>query len=247
MPRSAGLSESRTKVTSKKSTTRRPQYERSPKSPSGGRSLKQSIIEVFCQEWKEYYGTGYLPSETDSKNVHFNVVPVAEDDPKEFLSSWREVVGEALRSSIIWCSGDTDEAGRPTLSGVINRYNDLKMLSSDDEGARMFYTAYSKYRQIWGTDNLAAYRSAAKLIHSRGYRLSEIDSGLLRRLKRHYCDRELGLDQCPEEDRERSSPAEVEAELNNNPQLVEELFRRSKGSRLPVRRRLMAAYLGVLP
>lgn len=244
MPKSVGVSTDRkTKVTSnkKKTKTWRPQ-KKSGSPQSSSVSLKQKLINAFAQEWKKYYGTRYIPSETDSKNVHFNVVPTVEDDG-DFLSTWRETVREALKTNIIWTDGDTDEAGRPTLSGFINRFNDIKMLSSDDEGARFFYTAYSKYRQIWGTDSLAAYRSAAKVIHHKGYRLAQIDAGLLARLKRHYSNRELGLDQCPEEDRRRDSVTEVEAELDGNPDLVEYLFRRSRGSALPIRRRLIAAYM----
>lgn len=243
MPKSVGVSTDRkTKVTSKKTTkTRRPQ-KKSGSPQSSSVSLKQKLVSAFAQEWKEYYGTRYIPSETDSKNVHFNVVPTVEDDD-DFLSTWRETVREALKANIIWTDTDTDEAGRPTLSGFINRFNDIKMLSSDDEGARLFYATYSKYRQIWGTDSLAAYRSAAKVLHHRGYRLSQIDSGLLARLKRRYSDRELGLDCCPDEDRARNSVIEVEAELDGNPELVESLFKRSRGSNLPIRRRLIAEYM----
>lgn len=245
MPKSSGVSTGKkTTVTAKKKTGRpRREWPPQPSAKKSKPNLKQQIINIFAAEFKDYYGTRYVPSETDSKNVHFNVVPIAEEDDVEgFLSSWKDAVHEAFRTNIVWSDLDTDEAGRPTLSGVINRYNDLKMLASGDDGARLFYTAYARYRQIWGTDSLAAYRSAAKVLHSRGYRLAEVDARLLRRLKRRYSNRELGLELCPEEDRLRFSRVEIEAELDGNPELVEKLFRRSRGSDMPIRKRLINEY-----
>jgi len=246
MPKSAGVSTGKKTTVTARKKTGRPRREGPPQSSAKKKSkpnLKQQIINIFAAEFKDYYGTRYVPSETDSKNVHFNVVPIAEEDDVEgFLSSWKDAVHEAFRTNIVWSDLDTDEAGRPTLSGVINRYNDLKMLASGDDGTRLFYTAYARYRQIWGTDSLAAYRSAAKVLHSRGYRLAEVDARLLRRLKRRYSNRELGLELCPEEDRLRFSRVEIEAELDGNPELVEKLFRRSRGSDMPIRKRLINEY-----
>lgn len=246
MPKSAGLSngvrsKSKSKSNNKPKKKRRPRSRRSSKS-SLNNGVKEQLLRVFSEEWEDYYGVRYIPSESDSKNLHFNVVPLVEDDADEFLVSWRETIRQAFETDIIWTDGDTDDAGRPTLNGVVNRYNDIQMIASGDEATRVFYMACAKYRQIWGVDSLAAYRSAAKVLHHRGHRLSDVDARLLGRLKRHYSDRELGLDLCPEEDRRRSTRTEIEAELDDNPDLKERLFRRSRGSDLPIRRRLVAEY-----
>lgn len=245
MPRSTGVSSPGNST----SRQRRPKTDGPPRAPSGKSvkrtemSVKQDLIRIFTEEWKEYYGTSYLPSDGDGKTVYYNVVPLVDTNGgyESFLEEWRSSVQCALQSDMAWGDGDTDDAGRLTIVGFVNNYNDIRLSSSGDEGAVVFRAAYSKYRQIWGIDSMAAYRSAAKVIHAHGYRLSSIDPRLLKSLKSRYSNRDLGLDLCPEEDRLRFTDREIEAEIDGNQRLFEFLVGRSTGEGA-LRRRIIEAY-----
>jgi hypothetical protein len=245
VPRSVGVSSSGNSPQRR----RRPKQDGSPSPTSIGsakrsdQSVKLDLIRVFAEEWKNYYGTSYIPSDLDGKAVYYNVVPLVDTNGgyEDFLEEWTASIRYALESDITWGNEDTDEAGRLTISGFVNNYNDIRLSFASDEGAMMFRAAYNKYRQIWGIDKMAAYRSATKVIHSEGYRLSSIDPRLLKSLKSRYSNRDLGLDMCPEEDRLRFTDKEIEAEIDGNQKLFEFLVGRSSGEGA-LRRRLIEAY-----
>jgi len=244
MPRSRSISiGSHGRDYSRRPKKKRPPTKSSDKT-SSAISLKTRLIRIFSDEWEKKYGTKYIPSETDGKSVYYNVAQLIEDeDEQEFLSSWRELIRNALNANMVWEDGEADEAGRPTLFGIVNRYNDIKLLSSGGEDARIFYSTYTHYRRIWGCDSFAAYRSAAQAIHRAGYRLAVIDPSLLKKLKARFSNRELGLQFCPVEDRLRFSNDEIRAEIDGNPELMRKLFFRSRGIDAPVGARLVAEYL----
>jgi len=187
----------------------------------------------------------YVASESDSKAVYFNLLPAANgDDNDGFLERWKQVIAAGLEATNIWGEDEVDALGRPTLSTVVNHFNELCLLTEDDEGARALFTALSAYRDIWGGGGLARWQAAAKSIHHSGYRLSQVRPQMLRKLKRTYCDAELGLEDCPEEDRIRETDEEIEAELSGNEdlreQLMEEVVGQDDGT--PLRRRLIEAF-----
>lgn len=249
MPRSGSVRFSGSNSTANTSK-RRPN--RSPKSSGGGKRkssvspairMKEDLVRAFVEEWGDYYKDVYVPSDLDSKAVYYNVVPYIEDGTcDKFLKKWRETIRLSFKLNYMWGEEDVDEAGRVTLSGFVNNYNDIRMLSQGGSGARRFHQAYLHYRRLWGTDVLGAYRSAARQLHSEGLRLAEIDMDMLKRLKRYFSNRDLGLHMCPPEDGRRTTDDEIMAEVDGNPQLMETLLRRSVGSKLPIRQRLIQTY-----
>lgn len=246
MPQGIGVRDAKQQTFQPKKQSRRPEAgppQFTPKTTSA-QDVKQELTRIFAEEWKNYYGTSYLPTAEDGKTLHFNVVPLVDTNGgyQDFLAEWRQAIHESLRVNMVWDSGDTDEAGRPTIAGVVNNYNDIRLLSSGEDGSRLFHSAYNKYRQIWGVDKMAAYRSAAKAIHVQGYRLSEIDPRLLKALKMRYSNRDLGLEHCPNEDSLRFTDREVEAEVDGNPELFQRLIRMSRSNTGTIRRRVIEAY-----
>jgi len=236
-PRSMGISNGTFKKPGKKPAPRKYNH------TQNGPTLRSLTLQKFSEIYRKHFNAPYIPTEEDSKLLHYNLISLITN-PDTFLDEWEKVVDIALSNSSLWDDDEKDALGRPTIVQVINRYNELRLLISQNPGNQALYEAMIYFRDVWGGDAEARLVAAIKQIHSQGYRIAEIDEDMLAKLKKKYSNADLGLHRCPSEDRVRETDEEIEAELAGNYELREELYDEALGEDedIPLRRRVIELY-----